>query len=107
MTTTRQSMEFLNQNFISDGSSVDDDIHPHNTQQPKKVLKAAFDLVHPELEEKEMKERQEKEAQKLAIEKTQGNRFDKYKIFLYATSLLGLLFFSYKRWFPLLRNPFF
>lgn len=95
--------EHVNQNYITDNDEVD--INPQ--QQPKKQLKAAFDLIHPTLEEELTKQQQEAETTRTAIEKAQSERMDKFKLLLYGGSLVGLIIFSYKRWLPLFRMPFF
>lgn len=95
--------EFINQNWIS----TEDDLDTKQSQIPKKPVKAAFDVIHPVIEEELTKQKLELEAVKSSIEKTQGERLEKFKLLFYGTSIAALLFFSLKRWFPLLRMPFF
>ena len=96
--------EFRNINTITDN---DEGEYSTTPALPKKVLKSAFELVHPVLEEEKLKAIEEEEKAKQAIQKVEGERFTLYKYAFYGVSLATLLLFSLKRWFPLVKNPFF
>ena len=95
---------FTNQNYITDNDP--DEVDTKNTKMPKKTIVSSFELVHPTVEEEIMKQIQTKEQIEASIEKSRKERVNKYTYLLYGASVLGLFFFSYKRWFPLLRSPF-
>lgn len=99
--------EFLNQNTITDNDDVLDSPSSTSTMAPRKNIKPSFELLHPLTEEGMAKMEKEIQERKLAIEKARTERFDKYKMILYIGSVVGLFLFSYKRWFPLIGNPFF
>lgn len=102
MTSQKVPEFFTNQNYITDDLETAEAPKP-----PKKNLKSAFDLIHPTFEEELAKKELELQNLKITTEKIQNERFNRYKILLYSVSILGLFFFSYKRWFPLLRGPIF
>lgn len=97
-------LEFRNANVITDNDDIDDD---RTKSIPKKNLKAAFELVHPVIEEEKLKELEEHNKKTQAIQKIEEDRFKKYKYAFYGVSILSLIFFSLKNWFPLIKNPFF
>lgn len=97
-----QFPEYTNQNYITDND--EDDTRP--TKPPKKQLKAAFDLVHPVTEEMTLKELEARKTLEEQLEKTRKERNDIYAYAFYGASVLLLLFFSHKSWFPILRSSF-
>ncbi len=97
------STQFRNVNVITEN----DDIEEKTTNLPKKNIVAAFDLIHPTLEDELLKATEEKEKTQKAIQKVEEERFGLYKYVFYGASVATLLLFSLKNWFPLLKNPFF
>ncbi len=95
--------QFRNINSITDNEDPDEKV----SSLPKKRLVAAFDLIHPTLEEELIKETEERERTQKAIQKVEGERFGLYKYIFYGVSITTLLLFSFKNWFPLIKNPFF
>lgn len=95
--------QFRNINAITDNEDLDEKV----PSLPKKTLVAAFDLIHPTLEEELLRATEEKEKTQKAIKKVEEERFGMYKYVFYGVSIATLMFFSLKNWFPLIKNPFF
>lgn len=96
--------EFKNFNRITDNDDGEETTTP---SLPKKTLKSAFELVHPVIEEEKLKALEEEQKLKQSIQKVEGERFELYKYAFYGVSIVTLLLFSFKNWFPLVKNPFF
>lgn len=97
-----QIPEYANQNYITDN----DDDDTRSMKPPKRQLKAAFDLVHPVIEETTLRELEAQKTLAEKLEKTKKERNDMYTYAFYGASILVLLFFSHKSWFPILRGSF-
>ena len=95
--------QFRNINTITDNEDLDEKV----PSLPKKTLVAAFDLIHPTIEEELLKAAEEREKTQKAIQKVEEERFGLYKCIFYGVSITTLLLFSFKNWFPLIKNPFF